>query len=140
MESECPGGAADGSETVKERRCLLHLRLSPPAFQVDIIQIDIRSVDCISPSSSLPNPPPSFPADDDDNDNNFVVVLNDYKGAVEDFTIEGSISSNDLCSFAESSLIVNPKKAKWTSLHQFNECDPTRLNFVPTLLIGSDSV
>ena len=88
------------------------LRLLPPDFQVDIIRIDIRSVDRISPSSSLPNPPPSFPADDDNNDDS-VVVLNDYKGSVEDFTIEGSILSNVVRSFAESSFIFDPKKAKW---------------------------
>ena len=137
MESVCPGGVSDGAEAAKERRCLFRLRLSPPAFQVDIIRIDIRSVDRISPSYSLPEPPPSSPANDDDNDD-CVVVFNNYKGAVEEFTIEGLISSNNVRSFAKSSLIVDPKKAKWTSLHQFNECDLNLMRFVPTLLIWGD--
>jgi len=117
---------------------------SPPLLSKLILYGSIYDPSIVYPRPPLyPKPLPlsssysSSPADNDDDDS--VVVLNDYEGAVEDFTIEGSISSNDVRSFAESSLIVDPEKAEWTSLHQFNECDPSRLRSVPALLIGGDS-
>ena len=109
-----------------------------PLFSKLILYGSIYDPSIVYPCPPLyPNPSPSSSANDDDNDDS-VVVLNDYEGAVEDFTIEGLISSNNVHSFAKSSLIFDPKKAKWTSLHQFNECDPSRLRLVPTLLIEGD--
>lgn len=64
------------------------------------------------------------------------VIKNTYDMAIEDFTIEGSIGTEQAATFAESALVADPIKAQWTSLHQFNLCDPARVH-VPTLVVST---
>ena len=61
-------------------------------------------------------------------------VENDYDGAIEDFTIEGTIPPEPARLFAEAALLSDPIKAQWRHLHQFNNCDPARIH-VPTLVV-----
>lgn len=65
------------------------------------------------------------------------VVYNNHDAAIEDFTMEGSIMQEHANLFAEAALIADPVKAQWTSLHQFNNCDPARVH-VPTLVVAGD--
>jgi len=64
-------------------------------------------------------------------------VENTFDDAIEDFTIEGTIHPEAANLFARAALICDPIKAKWTHLHQFNNCDPGRVH-VPTLVIAGD--
>lgn len=68
---------------------------------------------------------------------NETAVENTFDGAIEDFTIEGSIPSEPARLFAEAALLADPFTAQWKNLHQFNICDPARVN-VPTLVIAGD--
>ena len=61
-------------------------------------------------------------------------ILNDHDAAIEDFTIEGTIEPESAKRFAEVALICDPIKARWRHLHQFNNCDPRRVQ-VPTLVV-----
>lgn len=62
-------------------------------------------------------------------------VENTWDGAVEDFTIEGSIPPETASKFAEAALLSDPIKAKWNQLYQFNNCDPGQIH-VPTLVVS----
>jgi pimeloyl-ACP methyl ester carboxylesterase len=64
-----------------------------------------------------------------------VDVENTWDGAVEDFTIEGSIPPETASKFAEAALLSDPIKAQWNQLHQFNNCDPGQIH-VPTLVVS----
>ena len=55
--------------------------------------------------------------------------------AMEDFTIEGTIPPEPALIFAKAALLADPVKARWTHLHQFNNCDAARVH-VPTLVVG----
>jgi pimeloyl-ACP methyl ester carboxylesterase len=68
---------------------------------------------------------------------NFEVVENTFNGAIEDFTVEGSIPPAAAIEFAEAGLSSDPIKAQWHYLCQFNNCDPARLH-VPTLVVAGD--
>lgn len=65
------------------------------------------------------------------------LVCNDYDSAIEDFTVEGSIAPEQARLFAEAALVADPIKARWTHVHQFNNCDPARIH-VPTLVVAGD--
>mmetsp|Transcript_6121 Transcript_6121/g.13465 ORF Transcript_6121/g.13465 Transcript_6121/m.13465 type:complete len:437 (-) Transcript_6121:726-2036(-) len=64
-------------------------------------------------------------------------VKNEYDGAIEDFTVEGSIPPEPARLFAEAALLSDPIKAHWNHLYQFNNCDPARVH-VPTLVVAGD--
>ena len=68
---------------------------------------------------------------------NRTIIENTFEMAVEDFTIEGTISSCVAKEFAEAALTSDPIKAVWRSLYQFNNIDPARVR-CPTLLVGGD--
>lgn len=68
---------------------------------------------------------------------NRTVIENTFEGAVEDFTIEGTISSCVAKEFADAALTSDPIKAVWRSLYQFNNIDPARVR-CPTLSIAGD--
>ena len=61
-------------------------------------------------------------------------IENSYDGAVEDFTIEGSIPPKTAGKFAEAALLSDPIKNEWNHLYQFNNCDPGRIH-LPTLVV-----
>ena len=63
-------------------------------------------------------------------------VENNYDGAIEDFTIEGTIPPEAAQLFAEAALLSDPIKAQWRHLYQFNNCDPARIH-VPTLVVSN---
>jgi pimeloyl-ACP methyl ester carboxylesterase len=73
------------------------------------------------------------------NKENATDVPNTYDSAVEDFTIEGTIPPEPAQNFAEAALLSDPFKARWTQLHQFNNCDPARIH-VPTLVVRQPNV
>jgi pimeloyl-ACP methyl ester carboxylesterase len=62
---------------------------------------------------------------------------NTYDAAIEDFTIEGTIAPEPARQFAHAALLADPLKAKWSSLHEFNNVDPARVH-VPTLVMAGD--
>ena len=64
-------------------------------------------------------------------------VKNSYDGAIEDFTIEGTIPPDPAKLFAHAALLCDPYKVQWTSLHEFNNVDPARVH-VPTLVVAGD--
>jgi len=64
-------------------------------------------------------------------------ILNNHESAIEDFTIEGTIQPESAKRFAQVALICDPIKARWRHLHQFNNCDPRRVQ-VPTLVVAGD--
>jgi len=64
-------------------------------------------------------------------------IINTPDAAMEDFTIEGSISHETALHFAAASMISDPVKAKWKHLYQFNNLDPARVH-VPTLVVAGD--
>lgn len=64
-------------------------------------------------------------------------VENTFNGAIEDFTVEGSIPPAAAIEFAEAALASDPRKARWNLLCQFNNCDPARVH-VPTLVVAGD--
>jgi len=68
---------------------------------------------------------------------NRTLIENTFEGAVEDFTIEGTISSSVAKEFADAALTSDPIKAVWRSLYQFNNIDPARVR-CPTLLVAGD--
>ena len=68
---------------------------------------------------------------------NRTIIENTFEGAVEDFTIEGTISSCVAKQFADAALKADPVKAVWRSLYQFNNMDPARVR-CPTLLVAGD--
>jgi pimeloyl-ACP methyl ester carboxylesterase len=61
-------------------------------------------------------------------------IQNTFDGAIEDFTIEGTIPPKEAKSFADAALITDPIKCPWNHLYQFNNCDPARVH-VPTLVV-----
>jgi Predicted hydrolases or acyltransferases (alpha/beta hydrolase superfamily) len=65
------------------------------------------------------------------------VIENTFNGAIEDFTVEGSIPPAAAIEFAEAALSSDPIKAQWHYLCQFNNCDPARVH-VPTLVVAGD--
>jgi pimeloyl-ACP methyl ester carboxylesterase len=64
-------------------------------------------------------------------------IINTADAAMEDFTIEGTISQETAIAFAEAALISDPHKANWKHLYQFNTLDPARVH-VPTLVVAGD--
>jgi pimeloyl-ACP methyl ester carboxylesterase len=62
-------------------------------------------------------------------------VENTWDGAIEDFTIEGTIPPEAAQEFADAALVSDPIKCQWKQLHQFNNCDPGRVH-VPTLVVS----
>lgn len=76
---------------------------------------------------------PLFTSNKDEN----VEMENTWDGAVEDFTIEGSIPPETASKFAEAALLSDPIKANWNHLYQFNNCDPGKVH-VPTLVVSQD--
>ena len=66
-----------------------------------------------------------------------LMVKNSFNGAIEDFTVEGSIPPAAAIEFAEAALLADPLKAQWNYLCQFNNCDPARIH-VPTLVVAGD--
>jgi pimeloyl-ACP methyl ester carboxylesterase len=64
-------------------------------------------------------------------------IENTYDGAVEDFTIEGTIPPEPANDFAEAALLADPIKARWTKVHEFNNLDPARVH-LPTLVVAGD--
>eukprot|EP00978_Attheya_sp_CCMP212_P022281 scaffold66295_cov43-Attheya_sp.AAC.3 len=64
-------------------------------------------------------------------------VENTFDGAIEDFTVEGTIPPEPARLFAEAGLTSDPIKAQWTHLYHFNNCDPARVQ-VPTLVVAGD--
>jgi pimeloyl-ACP methyl ester carboxylesterase len=64
-------------------------------------------------------------------------IKNEFNGAIEDFTVEGSIPPAAAIEFAEAALASDPIKAPWNFLSQFNNCDPARVN-IPTLVVAGD--
>ncbi len=73
----------------------------------------------------------------DENENEPRRVKNTFNGAIEDFTVEGSIPPDAALEFADSALLTDPYKAQWSYLSQFNNCDPARIH-VPTLVVAGD--
>jgi pimeloyl-ACP methyl ester carboxylesterase len=68
---------------------------------------------------------------------NRTIIENTFDGAIEDFTVEGSIPPEPARTFAEAALTSDPTKAMWRSVYQFNNCDPGRVH-VPTLVVAGD--
>lgn len=64
-------------------------------------------------------------------------IQNTRDSAMEDFTIEGTISHDTAMQFAEASMVSDPVKANWQHLYQFNNLDPARVH-VPTLVVAGD--
>lgn len=64
-------------------------------------------------------------------------IQNTADAAMEDFTIEGTISHETAIAFAEAALVSDPHKANWKHLYQFNTLDPARVH-VPTLVVAGD--
>lgn len=64
-------------------------------------------------------------------------IMNTFNGAIEDFTVEGTIPPDAAIEFAEAALSSDPIKARWNYLCQFNNCDPARIH-VPTLIVAGD--
>lgn len=64
-------------------------------------------------------------------------TLNTVDAAMEDFTIEGSISRETAIKFGEAAIVTDPKKANWKHLYQFNNLDPAQVH-VPTLVVAGD--
>mmetsp|Transcript_1604 Transcript_1604/g.1951 ORF Transcript_1604/g.1951 Transcript_1604/m.1951 type:complete len:400 (+) Transcript_1604:146-1345(+) len=65
------------------------------------------------------------------------IISNTANSAMEDFTIEGSISLETASRFAEAALITDPHKAVWKDLYQFNNLDPAQVQ-IPTLVVAGD--
>ena len=76
-------------------------------------------------------------SDRDENDDHIQAIENTFNGAIEDFTVEGSIPPAAAIEFAEAALSSDPIKAQWHYLCQFNNCDPARVH-VPTLVVAGD--
>jgi pimeloyl-ACP methyl ester carboxylesterase len=70
------------------------------------------------------------------NRENTTNVENTWDGAIEDFTIEGTIPPEAAREFADAALVSDPIKCQWKQLHQFNNCDPARVH-VPTLVVST---
>lgn len=64
-------------------------------------------------------------------------IINTADAAMEDFTIEGTITQETAVAFAEAALVSDPHKANWKHLYQFNTLDPARVH-VPTLVVAGD--
>lgn len=64
-------------------------------------------------------------------------IVNTADAAMEDFTIEGTITHETAVAFAEAALVSDPYKANWKHLYQFNTLDPARVH-VPTLVVAGD--
>jgi len=64
-------------------------------------------------------------------------ITNTVDSAMEDFTIEGSISRETASRFAEAAVITDPQKAVWKNLYQFNNLDPAQVQ-IPTLVAAGD--
>jgi len=50
---------------------------------------------------------------------------NTKEASLEDFTIEGSVLPSTAKAFSEAALTVDPIKARWTNLHEFNTLPPS---------------
>jgi len=64
-------------------------------------------------------------------------IKNIADAAMEDFTIEGSISHEIAIKFGEAAIIADPQKSNWKHLHQFNNLDPAQVH-IPTLVVAGD--
>ena len=64
-------------------------------------------------------------------------IINTADAAMEDFTIEGTISQGTAVAFAKAALVSDPLKANWKHLYQFNTLDPARVH-IPTLVVAGD--
>ncbi|KAL3770129.1 hypothetical protein ACHAW5_009670 [Stephanodiscus triporus] len=62
-------------------------------------------------------------------------VANTAEASLEDFTIPGTITREAALAFSSLAMTCDPIKAAWDDLHEFNECDPSRVA-VPTLIIS----
>jgi pimeloyl-ACP methyl ester carboxylesterase len=60
---------------------------------------------------------------------------NTMTSALEDFTLPGTIDQVTAMSFADLALAVDPIKAHWSQLHEFNLLSPAQIQ-VPTLMIA----
>lgn len=86
------------------------------------------------PLVSYPRPPLFT---EEDGEQQKKAIENTFNGAIEDFTVEGSIPPAAAIEFAEAALSSDPIKAHWHYLNQFNNCDPARIH-VPTLVVAGD--
>lgn len=68
---------------------------------------------------------------------NRTIIKNQFDGAIEDFTVEGTIPPEPARHFAEAALLADPVKAVWKHTYQFNNCDPARVH-VPCLVVAGD--
>mmetsp|Transcript_17588 Transcript_17588/g.25041 ORF Transcript_17588/g.25041 Transcript_17588/m.25041 type:complete len:418 (+) Transcript_17588:111-1364(+) len=80
---------------------------------------------------------PVEPVTNPDTTSRTVIIKNTYDGAIEDFTIEGSIPPDPARQFARAALLCDPYKVQWAGLHEFNNADPARVH-VPTLVVAGD--
>lgn len=72
------------------------------------------------------------------NEPNASQIQNSFNDAIEDFTVQGTIPPEPARLFAEAALVSDPIKAVWKHLYQFNNCDPARIQDVPTLVVAGD--
>ncbi|KAL7544993.1 hypothetical protein ACHAWF_008362 [Thalassiosira exigua] len=61
-------------------------------------------------------------------------VTNTDVASLEDFTLPGTICDEAALTFSKLALAVDPVKAAWDELHEFNVCNPALVH-VPTLVI-----
>jgi len=61
-------------------------------------------------------------------------VANTVAASLEDFTIPGTINEAAAAEFSSIAMAVDPIKAAWGELHEFNECNAARVQ-VPTLVV-----
>lgn len=66
------------------------------------------------------------------------VVQNTMEGAMEDWTVPGLIDDEAAQAFGDAALQWDARKVSWTSLEEFNACDPSKLS-VPTLVIVGEN-
>ncbi|KAL9181989.1 hypothetical protein ACHAXT_012332 [Thalassiosira profunda] len=60
---------------------------------------------------------------------------NPIEATLEDFTLPGTICDEAALTFSSLALAVDPIKAQWDDLHEFNACNPALVH-VPTLVIA----
>lgn len=64
-------------------------------------------------------------------------ITNTLEGALEDFTLPGSISDYAADAFGVAALEADPTKVIWADLHELNACNPAQIT-TPTLLLHGD--
>jgi len=67
--------------------------------------------------------------------NKFPRIENTMKSALEDFTLPGTIDHWTALNFASLALEIDPFKARWSQLHEFNLLSPSQIQS-PTLVIA----